>query len=161
MEIELVECERAAQPILDRLLQLYQYDFSEIEGGVVNDAGRYDYAHVDEYWTEPGCHPFLVKVGAELAGFVLVKEASYLGQAATRVIDEFFVMRKYRRRGVGREVARRVFDRLRGRWEMRETPHNVAAQAFWRTVVGEYTGGRFEEIVKDGRPIQAFDNSLR
>jgi predicted acetyltransferase len=92
---------------------------------------------------------------------VLVKPARHeWPNAGSRLIDEFFVMRKYRRRGVGRAVACQVFDRLPGRWALQQTPRNFVAQAFWRSVLAKYTGGRFEELFIDGRPTQRFE-SLR
>ena len=44
-----------------------------------------------------------------------------------------------------RALARFVFDTLRGAWEVGQMPDNLRAQAFWRSVIGERTGGRFVE----------------
>jgi pimeloyl-ACP methyl ester carboxylesterase len=76
---------------------------------------------------------------------------------------EFFILRRHRRRGVGTEVARRVFDRYPGKWEVTQLTRNVDAQAFWRRVIGEYTGGRYDERPRpDGRGVmQCFDNGRR
>jgi predicted acetyltransferase len=146
--------------VLDRLLQLYLYDFSEIEGLPVGEDGRYQNLTPMADWLTPGRHAFLVRVDGELAGCVLVKPAADdWSDAPSRVLEEFFVMRKFRRRGVGREVTRRLFDRLPGRWSLNQTQHNYTAQAFWRTVLAEYTGGRVDEVVIDGRPTQTFDTT--
>jgi predicted acetyltransferase len=161
--VVLVEAGPADEPALERLLQLYQYDFSEIEpdwtGGTVDASGRYRTIAPWTHWQRPDHHAFLVRVDGDLAGFVLVKPApDDWSDFASRVIHEFFVMRRYRRRGVGREVARRVFDRLPGRWALQQTPGNHAAQEFWRRVLAGYTDGRFEDFVQDGRPTQRFSN---
>ena len=78
-------------------------------------------------------------------------------------VSEFFIMRKYRRRGAGGEAARRMFDLFPGRWEVSEMAANLPAQAFWRKVIGAYTNGRFEERQWDNArwrgPVQWFDNS--
>jgi predicted acetyltransferase len=162
VSLELVEAGAADAPVVERLLQLYQYDFSEIEGGRVDDDGAYRYIRAWTRWMEPDRHAFLVRVDGELAGLVLVKPApDDWSDFASRVVDEFFVMRKFRRRGIGREVARRVFDRLPGRWALQQTSRNIAAQAFWRTVLADYTGGRFEDVVWNGRPTQRFANITR
>ena len=80
-------------------------------------------------------------------------------------IVEFFVMRKYRRSGAGEAMARSVFDRFPGRWEVREIASNLPAQAFWRTIIGRYTDGRFEERTWDDEkwrgPVQFFDSRDR
>jgi len=109
------------------------------------------------------------RVEGRLAGFVLVMHYNYFtGEHAADcpwVIAEFFVMRKYRRQGVGRAAAFQVFDRFPGRWEVAEITSNVGAQAFWRKVIGEYTGGDFAETVLDDEswhgPVQSFDNSRK
>lgn len=158
--LELEEAGESQGPVVDRLLQLYQYDFSEIEGGRLDDTGRYPYFTPWAHWNEPDHHALLVRVDGELAGLVLVKPArDDWSDFASRMVHEFFIMRKFRRRGVGREVARRVFDRYPGRWALNETEHNYAAQSFWRTVLGEYTSGRFDDVVRKGRPTQSFDNT--
>ena len=155
--VELEEAHEAEVPVLDRLLQLYLYDFSEIEGLPVDAAGRYSQVSPMSTWMKPGHRAFLVRVDRELAGVVLVKPATDDAPGApSRILDEFFIMRKFRRRRIGRAVARRVFDLLPGRWCLNQTPHNYPAQAFWRSVLAEYTNGRFDDVVIDGRPTQRF-----
>ena len=64
-------------------------------------------------------------------------------------MDEFFVMRKYRRIGVGSAFATRLFDMFPGRWEVAEVAPNTNGAAFWRAVIGKYTDGHFEERIED------------
>lgn len=79
-----------------------------------------------------------------------------------RSITEFFVLRKYRKQGVGKQVAFEVFNRLPARWEVRVMQANVPAQVFWRKVMIEYTKGEFQEIGLDNEvwtgPVFSFDN---
>jgi predicted acetyltransferase len=78
-------------------------------------------------------------------------------------VVEFFVMRKYRRRGAGARVASSVFERFPGGWEVRIDRDNLPAQAFWRRVVGDVTGGRYDERVFDDErwrgPVIFFDSA--
>ena len=161
--------------VLANLLQLYMYDFSEFAGGVARSDGRFHYHDdLDERWGKRWFHPFLLEVVDEdprdsvtdlrPAGFAVVANASYSSDPAEGdqwLIDDFFVMRKYRRNGVGTMLARRMFDSFKGRWEVGEMRQNVAAQAFWRRVIGEYTQGRFEDLESAPRwdgPLQRFRN---
>ena len=150
MEIELQGAEINDKPVLRNLFELYQYDFSEYENSDVDEHGLYGYRYLDHYWTDPGRYPFLIRVDGRLAGFVLVRELHEGHGSPTRSIAEFFVMRKYRRRGVGREVARRIFDQFPGRWRVAIEKNNPPAQSFWRRVIEEYTGGDFEEMRLEG-----------
>ncbi len=62
-------------------------------------------------------------------------------------------------RGIGRLAAFAAFDMFRGLWEVNEIPSNARAIAFWRSVISEYTSGRFEETTYgEGDPCQVFDN---
>ncbi len=167
MNIEVVRAAPQDKAVLDNLLQLYMYDFSEMLGTDVNALGRFDFEwlhKIDIYWTESRRHPFLVKVDGQVAGLALVCQGSLLsGDTNTSDMREFFIMRKYRHRGVGETVATRIFDMFPGRWEVREEAENVPAQHFWRKVIDRYTGGRYEEkVVNDDRwkgPAQFFDSS--
>jgi predicted acetyltransferase len=158
------------------LLQLYMYDFSEFAGGVAGPDGRFHYHDdFDERWGKSWFQAYLLWVldtdprdgdrRWRPAGFAFVVNRSLTGVQADDnwLMDDFFVMRKYRRAGVGTMLARYCFDVFRGRWQVAEMPQNVAAQAFWRRAIGDYTGGHFEDIVLDNDnwhgPVQVFDNS--
>jgi predicted acetyltransferase len=166
MIVQIKEASIEQKPVLERLMQLYHYDFSEIEGGDLNGDGLFEYKYLDSYWTESGRFPFLIYVNDKIAGFVLVNSHTYLQKKGkAKSIAEFFVMRKYRRQGIGKMVAFNIFDRFPGKWEVQQTKRNAVAQRFWRSIIGEYTGGNFAETLLDNEswrgPIQSFDNSHR
>lgn len=145
MTIEVQPVPLSEKHILHNLMELYLHDFSEYEDLDVDEDGRFGDEYLDRYWIEPERHPFLIKVADRLAGFVLVRDIKSDDQAVTHSIAEFFVMRKYRRRGVGRHVATMIFDRFPGRWLVCQEETNRPAQVFWRRVIGEYTQGNFTE----------------
>lgn len=126
-----------------RMLELYQHDLSDIWDQDLDCHGEYGYA-LDRFWQTEGCHPFVATADDNYAGFALVDQAVRIGTEGYWM-DQFFVLKKYRRQGVGQLLANSVFATLRGRWEVGQMPQNHAAQTFWRKVIGEYTGGRFKE----------------
>ena len=170
--IELIEATEADRPVIESLAQLYQYDFSEMSRhdtergnhGNVGEDGRFHGIDFDYYYGKEGHHEFLVRVDGFLAGFVLVAPGRSYRRPSEKVwnMDEFFVMRRYRRLGVGSHVARMVFDRFPGAWQVAEMSINTGAQAFWRRVIGSYTGGRYEEVHLDSDdglgPVQYFES---
>jgi predicted acetyltransferase len=147
-------------------MQLYLYDLSEFTGSALDVDGRFAYQYLDAYWSEPGRRAFLARISGRPGGFALVNEHSVLSPEASgvRTIAEFFVLRPFRRVGLGSALALDVFRRFPGRWEVRQEHANEPAQFFWRKVIGEYTAGRFVELyLADHRwrgPVQTFDNSL-
>jgi predicted acetyltransferase len=166
MIVQIKEASIEQKPVLERLYQLYLYDFSEFEGSDVNQDGLFEYKYLGLYWTEPGRFPFLIYIEDNIAGFVLVKSHTCLQKKReSKEIGEFFVMRKYRRQGIGKMVAFYIFDKFSGKWEVRQMNTNIAAQRFWRSVIGEYTEGNFTETILNNElwhgPVQTFDNSHR
>ncbi len=79
-------------------------------------------------------------------------------------VAEFFILRKYRRRGIGRQVAVDLFDRFRGRWEISKLPTNLPALRFWSNVIKVYLTENYTETVVEIQNqkgvISCFDNSI-
>ncbi|MCR8630312.1 GNAT family N-acetyltransferase [Paenibacillus radicis (ex Xue et al. 2023)] len=159
MKIELSLLPYEDKTILYNLIQLYRYDSSEFDGHALNNHGFYLYKYFDHQWTDEYRRPFIVKVDGEIAGFALVSldvptEYMKLSSAeVTNVISDFFIMRKYRRKGVGKEVALLLFEQFHGTWEIRQTLSNKNAYEFWRNVIKEYkSDGTFqEEMIQNSR----------
>jgi predicted acetyltransferase len=161
MNIELRTPDRSERFVIRNMMELYLHDFSEFEDAELDEHGLFGYGDLDYFWFEPTHAAFLVTVDDKLAGFVLV-DNEVLVDGNERSLCEFFVLRKYRRKGVGRQVACRVFDRLPARWEVRVIAQNAPAQAFWRSVLAEYTKGAFQETMLDDEdwrgPVFSLDN---
>jgi predicted acetyltransferase len=108
-----------------RMLELYQHELSDIWDQDLDTHGEYGYS-LDCYWSKPDCHPFVATVNGRYAGFALVDGAVKVGTAG-HWMDQFFVLKKYRRSGVGRVLARTVFDTLPGAWEVGQMTLNQLA----------------------------------
>lgn len=98
---------------------------------------------------KPGGRPFLLTAGARIAGFALVRDAMEEPAPPPHSVAEFFVLRRYRRRGIGTEAAGQIIRSLPGRWVVRQAPANLPARAFWRRVARELTAGAFRERQDD------------
>ncbi|WP_191565568.1 GNAT family N-acetyltransferase [Metabacillus idriensis] len=142
--------------IVENLLQYYFYDFTEFNSAKVNEQGRFnDYPYFENYWTEEGRFPYLVKVNGEYAGFVLVR---YDAPGDYFSIAEFFIMKKFRRSGLGKNIAQDIFRLHKGKWEVLQIEKNISAQVFWKKVIREFTAGHFIEREENGNRVQEFQN---
>lgn len=126
-------------PIIANLFEMYAHDFSEFHAVEPGPDGRFGYPDLPLYWSEPGRCPFLIRVGGKLAGFVLVHRISS-GNNAAWDMAEFFVLRGYRRRGVGREAAHWVWRQFPGPWQVRVMRANQTAHGFWQRAIAEFAG---------------------
>ena len=144
--IALIEVKETEKAVLRQLMELYAYDFSEYDDNDVNEHGLFGYTYFDHYWTEDSRHPFFIKVDGNFAGFVLVNEYCYVvKEPGTKSIAEFFVMRKYRRRGVGKAVAIQVFEKFPGKWEIIQHEENEPSKLFWEEIIREYMKGHYRK----------------
>lgn len=157
MDFELIKASKEQKDTIANLMQFYFYDFSEFVKCDVEEDGLFGaYPHLEAYWKEEKHRfPYLIKQDGKYVGFVLVR---YIESAELNYfsIAEFFIMKKYRRVGLGKKIATRVFDMHKGQWEVFQILSNQPAQAFWRKVINEYTEGKFEERTENGRRIQDF-----
>jgi predicted acetyltransferase len=147
MQTTLLPVTAREKPALANLIQLYYYDLSEFDGADVDEQGCFDHAQLDTDWNAAGNHPFLIRADGRLAGFALVSQQSRLhGAFDGHTVTDFFILRRYRRQGIGRTAATYLFDHFPGRWEVSSSAPNVPGHVFWRGVVDRYTGGHYDEI---------------
>jgi len=159
MNFKLIKASSAYKNAIKNLMQFYMYDFSEYLKTDVEEDGLFaTYKYLDDYWQqESNSFPYIIISNEKYVGFVLVKfiestKRSYFSVA------EFFIMKKYRREGIGKAVAHQVFDLYKGRWEVFQKESNKPAQLFWNRVISEYTKGCFEERFVNDKRIQNFEN---
>jgi predicted acetyltransferase len=159
MSFILIQASKEDKTAIENLMQFYIYDFTEFIKYDVEDNGLFaSYPHLEDYWREKNNKfPYVIKKGDKYVGFVLVKlieseERSYFS------IVEFFIMKKYRRLGIGKAIAFQVFDLHKGQWEVYQKDSNKPARVFWKNVIKEYTRGQFKEHSEDGKQIQNFES---
>lgn len=134
--IEVVLAPAGQEPVFANLLELYSHDFSEFMDLELGPDGRFEYPDLPNFWKEADRFPFLVKVGGHLAGFALVWKGSRVsGDPEVWDLAEFFIARGFRRRGIGAAVAREIWRRFPGAWELRVRDRNQGAVAFWHAAV--------------------------
>jgi predicted acetyltransferase len=139
--IEVAPAAREQEPILANLLELYAHDFSEFHNLQIGEDGRFGYRLLPLYWSEPDRHAFFVRMDGALAGLALVKRGSEVsGDAAVWDMAEFFIVRGFRRRGIGTQAAHAVWRRFPGTWEIRVMQANVAAHHFWAAAIATFVG---------------------
>jgi predicted acetyltransferase len=144
-DVEVRPAAAEEEPVLANLMELYTHDFSEIVELQLKPDGRFGYPRLARYWREEGRFPFLVRVDGNLAGFALVSKGSEIsGDPGVWDMSEFFVVRGWRKRGIGAVVARELWRRFPGPWEVRVLEGNHGARAFWASAVDAFTQGRAE-----------------
>jgi predicted acetyltransferase len=156
--VHLVKVNSNEENTLHRLIQFYIYEFTRFRKDIVLERdGSYKPFNLEKYWEEDKYHPFFIKLEEELVGFALIEEGN---EDSPNVIEEFFVIRKYHAKGLGRAAAQKLFSMFPGKWHVVQIENNYPAQAFWRKTIREYTSNTFTERYDEHRrSIQEFDTA--
>ena len=143
MAIELVSVKDDRRTVVENLFHYYMYDMSEIMGWKINPEGRYDVnlSLLDEYFDSPDNHPYLILCDDEIAGFSLLRR--YPSEMSVHDIGQFFVLRKFKGKGVGRQAFRLSTSLFPGKWLTRVLDENKSALIFWVKVIDEITNGSY------------------
>jgi predicted acetyltransferase len=158
-KVDLVTATPDDEPVLANLLELYIHEFTEWIDLDVGPDGRFGYAHLPLYWIEVDRYPFLLELNGKLAGFVLVQcQRSVSSDEDVWDVAEFFILRRYRRRGIGTQAAHRVWGRFPGRWQIRVMEENRPARRFWTNAIAGFCGQAVSpvRVEKDGQWWRVF-----
>jgi predicted acetyltransferase len=135
----------ADSALLGNLLELYAHELSDVFPDLVlGPDGRFGYPQLPLYWSESGRRfAFVIRADGQVAGFVLVTRGSPATEDPEVFdVSEFFVLRRYRRVGVGRWAAQLLWHRLPGRWTVRVAEGNGGGRSFWASLLALAAAGR-------------------
>ncbi len=177
MDLKLELTNKSNAYIIKNLLVPYRHDMSEYNGQLPNKHGimsqndsirlldPYTAVISKEWWKHPdGLLPYLFIFDGVPAGFCLVWRTAYNpdGDAEAEkmdyLMDQFFILRPYRRKGIGQKAAVECFRQHSGRWVLHVMANYEIALSFWRKTIGGYMSTEFVEEVglRDGREMVTF-----
>jgi len=122
-------------PLIRNLYQFYSYESSDWEQEDVDVDGRFYIhdEHLHRYWQDDGWGAYLVLADGFIAGFVLVERSELPGIDALELAD-LFILKKYRRQGIGQAVALQLLGG-EGDWLLRCYAQDAPAVAFCKAVL--------------------------
>lgn len=147
-EVQLEKVTEESRQTLWNLLQYMLFETSPSGKNVVRVDGSFEYRYFDNYFTDDDREAYLVKaLDGELMGFVMINQ--YLQKVKNgHSIAEFLILPRFRRNGIGREVAKRCFALHPGKWEVGPADGSESAYRFWKKVIDEATGS--DNQLEDG-----------
>jgi predicted acetyltransferase len=146
-----------AEIVLRNLFEHYLHDMSEWFEIDVKADGSYSY-DTASIWRD-GYEAYLAKVGDSITGFALAGSAEeWLGKTGAHDVHEFFVLRRFRRNGIGQRMATLLWNERSGEWLVRVLEANAPAVPFWRASISSYSRGSYkeEERMVNGRRWRFF-----
>jgi predicted acetyltransferase len=106
--------------LLRNLFEHYIHDMAEWFDIDTRADGSYSY-DTSLVW-QKGCDVYLAKAGDAIAGFAIVGPATeWVGENGVHDVREFFVIRRFRRRGLGQRMATLLWNERPGAWLVRSS----------------------------------------
>ena len=134
--VELIQTGPEEAELIRNLYQYYAYESSDWEQEDVEADGRFYIhdEHLARYWQDPQWSANLLLVDGYIAGFLLIEGSELPGIDALELAD-LFILKRYRRKGIGRAIASQVLCSGEANWLVRFYDQDEVSQAFWRTVL--------------------------
>jgi predicted acetyltransferase len=113
-------------------------------------------SEVDAVLTQHDRNVLIIERDDQRVGFAVLQHRSATDIPSVHLLHAFYVSPEFRTLGVGDAAARLLFDRFRGRWEIRSLSSDTRAIAFWRRVTTGYAEGVVDERRERGEVVQRF-----
>lgn len=143
MKVELRRVNTDEKEIVYNLFNYYLYDMSEYTGWNLDSTGKIDFdtSILEIYWKEEDYYPYFILCDSEIAGFSFIRKDPF--NESFYDIGQFFVLRKFKGKGIGRRAFELSVSKYPGKWLTRVLPNNKGAMSFWIKVISEITHGEY------------------
>jgi predicted acetyltransferase/GNAT superfamily N-acetyltransferase len=150
-DLKILQATLKDYPVIQNMARFYVYDLSRECGFISEDwacpsDGLYECFDFKCYFEDPSRRAYLITVGHELAGFVLLNQEG-TSPATNWNVGEFFILAKFQGKGVAQQVAHQIWSTHPGLWEVSVIPENVNALNFWRNAVSKFSHGDYLEKI--------------
>ena len=153
MSLQLIATTAEQLPLIRNLYQFYAYESSDWEQEDVEVDGRF-YVHdpyLALYWQRPGWSAQLILLDGFIAGFLLIERSEIAGVEALEFAD-LFLLKKYRRQGIGRALVEQVILASQQPWVVSFYPQDPLAVPFWQALLRELPFRSVQQLADADEP---------
>jgi predicted acetyltransferase len=116
---------------IKNIYQYYLHDLSEYNHCLLPDSnGLFDNSFVDSYYCDENLIPFKITLKNSIIGSIFCSISS--GQKVDYIIQDIFIMRGYRNRGLCKSVLKQLFRLYPGKYGLVILMKNKPAKLFWK-----------------------------
>ncbi|MDR7240568.1 GNAT family N-acetyltransferase [Neobacillus drentensis] len=138
MTVSLKLLSKDEKHILRNLYSLYLHDLSEFTDGLnISTSGSFEFDSFELIWERDGVTPYFLKKNQVIVGFLLLLERPFLNNDYDFSINDIFMLKKFRRKGIAISLLEELFKQKKGRYFVVELAENKPAVLFWRKIYRE------------------------
>ena len=132
-QVELIPVSLESKYELESLMSYYLHDLSEFADDLkINDDGKFRYDGMELYFSEEDLKPFFINFNGENIGFILLNTGRYVLKDVDYMINEFFILKGYRRNGIGALSIKKLMEDFKGIYLVEQLLENKIAVNFWK-----------------------------
>lgn len=133
--VKIIPVSSEKKHILENLLSLYLHDLSEFADDLKIDInGKFQYEGLELYITKDELKPFFIFLEDEIVGFIFVNTGKYVSKGIDFVVNEFFILKSFRRKGISAIAIKKFFNDNKGKYEIEQLANNNIAINFWKKI---------------------------
>jgi len=155
--MQITKVDQSGEATLRHLMTLFLHDLSEFNDDLeINPgSGLFEFDNLEWFFEKEGLTPFFILHEEKIIGFILLQSGPFSNQEISDyLLNSFFILRKYRRRGLGREACKVFFKQFPGRYAISQMKSNIPAIHFWKSIYRSFEIDTFEkEEIEDGQEV--------
>jgi predicted acetyltransferase len=134
--------------VLKNLYLYYAHDLSEFNDSLKTDPNGLFGNSIDLYFNDDRLIPLKIILDNSIIGFLFCST----GQKVDYIVQEMFILRNYRNRGLGKLALKQLFNLYPGRYGLVILMKNEPAKLFWTHCL-EHLGINYtsSEVIEDGQ----------
>lgn len=121
------------------IFQKYLYEMTNYYDMTMSESGNYKYRFFDDYFVESERIALFIYDDEILIGFIMINNYSCIGDSIDYAIAEFTIFPQYRKKHFGLRAIKKIFEQYHGKWEIKYSNQNKAAERFWIKATKRYT----------------------
>ncbi len=138
MTVKLKKVMEAEKSILRHFYSLYLHELSNFTTNLdVGEDGIFHYEGLDKFWGTDGLSPYFIMLEDKIIGFTLLLERPFLKKDFDFGINDFFILNKYKGKGLAMQAVNKIFEEKRGQYFIMQVVENKRAVVFWKKVYKE------------------------
>lgn len=154
LKIELRSISAINKDVATNLFQYYVYEMSGFLRLAPSGKGvfYFDQSTLDQYWLRDDHYPFFIYCDNEIAGFSLIRK--YPADKSLYDMGQFFVLKIFKNKGVGRKAVELSVSKFPGAWLTRVLIKNTNALSFWLSVISKITDNNFTQTKEKDKGLE-------
>ncbi|WP_438349990.1 GNAT family N-acetyltransferase [Paenibacillus sp. FA6] len=132
MKVQITKITKVQKETFLNLYNLYLYDLSEFSGDELKDDGSFDPTNTYLYLEREELNPFFIIYNDKIIGFVLVCSTPFVPEGIDFIVQELFIIKKYRGMKIAAQGVSLVLERFYGKFKVDQLMNNKLAVLFWK-----------------------------